>query len=48
MNILSVQSAGWYDILFGDERAEEAFRFIKACGFDAVDHSLEHGLTMIT
>lgn len=46
MNILSVQSANWYDILFGDGNAEAAFRFIKDCGFDAVDHSLEHGLTM--
>ena len=45
MNQLSIQSAGWYGVLFGDAKAEEAFAFIKSCGFDAVDHNLDSALT---
>lgn len=42
MNRLSVQTGGWYEELFhGDENAEAAFRFIKNCGFDAVDYNLD-------
>ena len=47
MHKLSIQSADWYDILFGgDADPESAFRFIKDCGFDAVDHNLDHTLSM--
>ena len=46
MNVLSIQTADWYDLLFqGDENSAQAFQFIKACGFDAVDHNLDHTLS---
>jgi len=42
---ICVQSADWYDELFnGDERAEEAFRFIRECGFDTLDYNIDHTL----
>lgn len=38
-----VQTASWYDNLFGgDKGADEAFAFIKSCGFDAVDYNINH------
>lgn len=42
---ISVQTGDWYDELFnGDERAEEAFRFIRECGFDTLDYNIDHTL----
>ena len=44
---LSVQAGDWYDELFnGDEGAEEAFRFIKECGFDTLDYNIDHQLSI--
>ena len=37
--VASVQTGGWYGPLFADENVEEAFRFIRECGFQAVDFS---------
>ena len=43
--IISVQTGDWYDDLFGAEAgADEAFAFIKSCGFDALDYNLDHTL----
>ena len=39
---VSVQSSDWYDIMYGDARVDEAFAFIKDCGFDAVDYNIDH------
>lgn len=42
---VSVQTGDWYDELFGgDERADEAFHFIRECGFDTLDYNLDHTL----
>ena len=47
MHVVSIQTADWYDILFqGDENSQAAFRFIKDCGFAAVDHNLDHTLSV--
>lgn len=44
---LSVQTGDWYDELFGaDEGADEAFRFIKECGFDVLDYNIDHQLSV--
>ena len=43
---VSVQTGDWYDELFdGDKRVDEAFQFIKSCGFDTLDYNLDHTLT---
>lgn len=36
-NLISIQSAYWYD----DDRPDDSIKFIKSCGFEAVDFSLE-------
>lgn len=36
-NLISIQSAYWYD----DDRPDDSIRFIKSCGFEAIDFSLE-------
>lgn len=42
---ISVQTGDWYDELFGgDERVDEAFQFIRKCGFDTLDYNLDHTL----
>lgn len=42
---VSVQTGDWYDELFGgDERADDAFHFIRECGFDTLDYNLDHTL----
>lgn len=42
---VSVQTGDWYDVLFqGDARADEAFAFIRSCGFDTLDYNLDHTL----
>ena len=47
MHVVSIQTADWYDILFnGDENSQAAFQFIKDCGFAAVDHNLDHTLSV--
>ena len=44
---LSVQTGDWYDELFGaDEGVDEAFRFIKECGFDVLDYNIDHQLSV--
>lgn len=42
---VSVQTGDWYDELFGgDAGADEAFAFIRSCGFDTVDYNIDHTL----
>lgn len=42
---ISVQTGDWYDLMFqGDKHPDEAFAFIKSCGFDAMDYNMEHTL----
>lgn len=36
----SIQSGVWYQTMGGDADPEESFRFIKECGFEAVDFNL--------
>ena len=44
--MVSVQTGGWYNTLFGAESgADEAFAFIKSCGFEALDYNLDQSLT---
>lgn len=39
---ISVQTGGWYENLFQEEEhIEEAFAYIKACGFDVLDFGLD-------
>lgn len=41
--MISTQSGDWYEDMFGgDSGADDAFKFIKECGFDAIDYNLEH------
>ncbi len=43
INRISIQTGNWYDDLFGgDMGADEAFRYIKACGFDTLDYNIDH------
>lgn len=43
---VSVQTGDWFDDLFGGEHnADEAFAFIKNCGFDTLDLNLDHALS---
>ena len=45
---ISVQTADWYDVLFGAEAgADEAFAYIKSCGFTAVDYNLDQTMPNI-
>ena len=43
--ILSVQTGNWFDKLFGEAKVDEAFAFIKECGFEAMDYNLDHNHT---
>ena len=38
--MLCVQSGVWYQAMGGDDDPESAFRFLKECGFEAVDFNL--------
>ncbi|MBQ6614523.1 MAG: sugar phosphate isomerase/epimerase [Clostridia bacterium] len=38
---ISVQTAGWLNPLFGEGRADEAFEFIKKCGFESLDYNID-------
>lgn len=41
-NLICVQTGNWYDKRFGgDAHADEAFAFIKSCGFNAVDFNID-------
>lgn len=43
--MVSVQTGDWYDELFGAETGvDEAFAFIKSCGFTALDYNLDHAM----
>lgn len=42
MHRLSVQSADWMNVLFQDKSPDEAFQFIKDCGFEGLDLNLDH------
>ena len=37
----SMQTGVWYKANGGDENPEQAFAFIRDCGFDAVDFNLK-------
>lgn len=44
---VSIQTGDWYDDLFGAEQGvDEAFAFVKACGFDTLDYNLDHNLNV--
>lgn len=42
---ISVQTGNWFDKLFGEAKVDEAFAFIKECGFEAMDYNLDHNHT---
>ena len=39
--LISTQTSGWLNPLFGEARITEAFEFIKECGFEALDYNLD-------
>ena len=42
---ISIQTGGWYNDLFdGDERVDEAFRFIRKYDFDTLDYNINNTL----
>ncbi len=42
---ISVQTGGWLNPMGGEANAEEAFRLIKDCGFEAVDYNIDTPLS---
>ena len=41
---ISVQTAGWLNQMGGEANADNAFKFIKDCGFEAVDYNIDNHL----
>lgn len=38
---ISVQTAGWLNPMFGEDKSAEAFEFIKKCGFESLDYNID-------
>lgn len=43
---VSIQTGNWYNRVFnGDQNPDEAFAFIRSCGFDTLDYNIDNTLT---
>ena len=43
---VSIQTGNWYNKHFnGDQNPDEAFAFIRSCGFDTLDYNIDNTLT---
>lgn len=38
---ISIQTGGWFNPMFGDANAKDAFTFLQNCGFEAVDYNID-------